>query len=531
MLGILTAGHVATWWDDVNYWATDAKALYYLNGFTGKYGNVAPEFGDYPPGIQIMKWCFAKLCLTEYKEGLTFAGYYCMNVIFCLPLLKRLKGKNILYQVIGLICVFLLPGVCNDVWSHGACADVTMGIVYGAVIIAIFDYEDTGKAFYYIRIALLMSLLTLCKSVGFEWMIYSAVLLAGMTFVCGDRYVRLFGAKQRIYALFTVMTAVSFQMSWWIYCLINRRIAKLTSSGAHMAARGITIPDNAGTKAKLYLSGFSFCPMHTNRTIALDLSALVMIIIIALVLITLIVLKKLDRKESVLLTLYVLVTAIIAYGIIFVGHITIFAGESQYDTAEVMAISISRYAAPFTIGTMMMLMYIIINRCNERYALIGCAVFILITTDYTAAAYALGGYRTGREQDIADRDSMVDDNGYLYAATVKEDEALWGHRVLYFRDDTVIHWVKDTYINYEAAPVPTVYAGINPATMSADDIAARIKELHAEYVYIEDVGYLEEIPLSEILSPIMAEGETFNYETVYRVINNSTENRVNLIAK
>ncbi|MDE7185954.1 MAG: hypothetical protein K2O13_00340, partial [Lachnospiraceae bacterium] len=55
---LCTSGKVVTWWDDINFWATDVKALYYLDGFAGKYGNVAPEFGDYPPGAQLIKWWF-----------------------------------------------------------------------------------------------------------------------------------------------------------------------------------------------------------------------------------------------------------------------------------------------------------------------------------------------------------------------------------------------------------------------------------------------------------------------------------------
>ena len=54
----LVKDKAAFWWDDINYWATDAKALYYNDGFAGKYGNVAPEFGDYPPAIQLFKWFF-----------------------------------------------------------------------------------------------------------------------------------------------------------------------------------------------------------------------------------------------------------------------------------------------------------------------------------------------------------------------------------------------------------------------------------------------------------------------------------------
>ena len=57
-LSFLLKEKAAFWWDDINYWAVDAKALYYNNGFAGKYGNVAPEFGDYPPAIQLFKWFF-----------------------------------------------------------------------------------------------------------------------------------------------------------------------------------------------------------------------------------------------------------------------------------------------------------------------------------------------------------------------------------------------------------------------------------------------------------------------------------------
>ena len=53
-----------SWWDDYNFWATDVKSLFYLDGFAGKYGGgirglspgdaddemVVPAF--FPEGIQ-----------------------------------------------------------------------------------------------------------------------------------------------------------------------------------------------------------------------------------------------------------------------------------------------------------------------------------------------------------------------------------------------------------------------------------------------------------------------------------------------
>ncbi|MBQ0028486.1 MAG: hypothetical protein KBS96_07780 [Lachnospiraceae bacterium] len=521
LVAVLTSGHVATWWDDINYWATDAKALYFLNGFTGKYGNVAPEFGDYPPGIQIMKWCFAKLDRSVYREGLAFAGYYVMNMIFSLPILKKLKGKNPLLQVAGVIIVFLLPGVVNDVWSHGACADITMGIVYGAVLISLFDMDGHTAGFYYGRLLVLLSVLPLTKSVGFEWAAYAATLIVISIFIYKDKLTEIFGKKYRFYTIITIVTAVSVQLSWWVYCLLNRRIAKLTSSGAHMAAGGYSLPDNAAEKVSLFARGFAFCPMHTDRTVMFDLSSLTMVVIVILTIVILGIVKKLSRQETIILTAYSAVTAIIAYGIIFVGHITIFATETQYDTPEVMAISISRYAAPFTVGMLMLLIYILTDRISGKWAFIGCAAFVLLTTDYIAAYNCLWGYRKTAESDLEGRNSVIDSNGRVYAECVEGDKRLWGHRVLYFRDASEIHWVKDTYINHEVAPVPTVYTDIRPEAMNSADIINEIATHHAEYIYVDDVSTntdsSEGCTSNEIFDPLMQDGEEFKYCVIYKV--------------
>lgn len=66
---LLTGNKIATWWDDLNFWATDVKALYALDGFAAKYTNAASEFGDYPPGIQLLKWWFVHLKPDGFSRG------------------------------------------------------------------------------------------------------------------------------------------------------------------------------------------------------------------------------------------------------------------------------------------------------------------------------------------------------------------------------------------------------------------------------------------------------------------------------
>lgn len=33
----LTSDQIFTWWDDINFWSSDAKQMFFMNGFPGKY--------------------------------------------------------------------------------------------------------------------------------------------------------------------------------------------------------------------------------------------------------------------------------------------------------------------------------------------------------------------------------------------------------------------------------------------------------------------------------------------------------------
>lgn len=91
---IAVGGRIAVWWDDINFWATDVKALWALDGFAAKYANAASEFGDYPPGVQLVKWWFVHMRPDGFSEGLMFAGYYFAVFAFCMPLLRHIKSRK-----------------------------------------------------------------------------------------------------------------------------------------------------------------------------------------------------------------------------------------------------------------------------------------------------------------------------------------------------------------------------------------------------------------------------------------------------
>ena len=39
-VAVCVSAKMVTWWDDFNFWAVDARALYFSNGFAGRYGNL-----------------------------------------------------------------------------------------------------------------------------------------------------------------------------------------------------------------------------------------------------------------------------------------------------------------------------------------------------------------------------------------------------------------------------------------------------------------------------------------------------------
>lgn len=517
-LSFLLKEKAAFWWDDINYWAVDAKALYYNNGFAGKYGNVAPEFGDYPPAIQLFKWFFLHLS-PVFKEGLMFGAYHCLNLIYALPLLVRLKKKSPFFLGLGLIGIFLLPGIIDGIAVEGTCADVTMGLVYGAFLWAAYDNEGHAEAFYFIRMALYLSVLVLTKSVGIEWaffgMVFFLLLYSGRLKEQGLAFKPKWNR-----VLWVCVPCLFTEGSWLLFCLLNRRVAKLTGAGVKMALGGnFTLPDNTMIKMGHFLRGFAFHPMHIERTWGIDLSALALLVLIVIVVIIFFRTKIFAAWECRRILCFVVLTAFAAYGIIFLGHITIFAGELQYLDDAVMAKSIARYGAPFSVGLIYLLMGAVMEKKNRPAVYGACLAFILLTTSLSGAYQTLYGYKVALAENLSARADMIEEDAQIFLEKAgrlieeKTDSDIFEKRTLYLRDEKVVHWVKDTYISYEASPIPVVYSGIATDTLTEADMQKRIRESHAKYLYADRV---EGNP--DALFAGMLAGENFEYETFYEII-------------
>ena len=466
MLLIVTfcvSNKVVTWWDDYNFWATDVKSLFYLNGFADKYANVAVEFGDYPPGTQLFKWWFLHFFPKQFSEGLMFAGYYAMNLIFLFPLLKLIKNKNVFTMFVGAIMLWLYPAIAEVFWCEGTCADLTMALVYGAFLVSVVDKEGHTPLFYYGRQGLLLSILVLCKNTGFLWVAIGLVFDYGYQILTqsqekSDKKQKRINCRRLI--LVTTMP-VLVEGSWLLFCLLNRRVAKLTGTAVHMVTGSMTIPNYQEDMVAAFIEAFVKWPLHRWKTIGIDLSPLAFFLLLMVLVFALFRIHILGKAKAIFIASFFAVSGVAFYSLNLFSHLTLFAVETQYLEPYGMVSSIERYGAPFTLGGLFLILYLLMKSAKTDKVFVLCFVFVLVTTDLNSAWRALYGYRTQVPEQLAERNEIVDSQARQFMEAIGAGQFGKTGRVLYLRDISDVSWVRNTYIGFEASPMSVTYGNID----------------------------------------------------------------------
>ena len=512
-VSLLTMDRIALWWDDVNFWATDVKSIYFLNGFAGKYGNVAPEFGDYPPGVQLFKWWFLHFNPNEFKEGLMFAGYYTLNILLLSPLFAKMRNTkncvlNVVQYLVGGVCLFALPSVIETFYLEGTCSDLPMGIAYGLFLWSVIDEKNHNLKFSYCRQIFSLSLVVICKNTGFQWVIYGLIFWLVYHWLIW---------KEETKAVIKGVMAVALlpavlEGSWLLSCLLKRRVAKLTGAGIKMAVSGV-VPavDYRMDLVKYFFQGFALEPIHRKNTIGIDLTVLAFILIAVFLLLIWTRKGMLPKKECNLLLGYLGISGVISYGITLVAHLTIFVTELQYLEATVMTASIERYGVPFTMGLLYILWGLWVNREHkwQPYAYVATMAFVCLCAQWPGVYDALIGYRGVLESKLQERELMAEEAS-LFAEKTKEVWKEKGTRVLYLRDGSKNHHVKDTYINYKVSPLGVVYGNVDQNLADEGTCRRLIEESHAMFLYAEKTELESEAFFAEMT-------EEFEYETLYKI--------------
>ena len=465
-----------TWWDDYNFWGTDVKALYFMDGFAGKYHNVQPEFGDYPPATQLMKWFFLHMNPGRFDEGLMFAGYYFMLFSFIAPVLKFFDSKKIYTSVIAGICMIAFPATIEAFHLDGCCADICMATCFGYFLISLYEtkcrYSDKENVLnansveLYGRCALALCVMSLCKNTSFIWLVFALA------------FTLIFVPKNKLKAVLYIFVPAAVSVgSWYVFCLANRRVAKLVSNSIKMATGKMNIPEYRGELLNAFVEGYVKWPLHRYSQGLINLSPLLALILLVVCFVLLGVFKKVSKRDSIALSIYCLAVGLITTGIILTSHLTIFATEDQYLDPFATVSSIERYGAPFGIGMLMLLIFILLDASKKEDAkyvpYILVAAFILLTTDYVSLYRGYWGYRDNNEATIAERESLINGDIIELNSLLDNEAKIETGRVLYVRDFSDLSWISHAYISYEVAPLSVVYEYVDDLSIPVREVAMR----------------------------------------------------------
>lgn len=481
LVSVLAKDRIALWWDDINFWATDVKSIYFLDGFAGKYGNVAPEFGDYPPATQLIKWWFLHLSPQKFQEGLMFSGYYTLLVIFLAPLWGQIKGKNPIPYLLGALGLVLTPSVMETFYLEGCSADLPMGLAYGYFLWSVVDTKKHTKGFYYGRLSLALSFAVLCKSVGMEWVIFGAIFLIGWSAFQSGKEKKAYPWKE---ILGTLLLPCLVEGTWLLSCLLKRRVAKLTGAGLKMVVSA-SIPDTGYGKEmlKAFVQGFALTPIHREKTVVFDLSVIALLGIYIILFMLCKKEKIWTKGESRFFACFFGFTALITYGLTLLAHFTIFAGETQYLIPTVMTASIERYGVPFTMGCWYFFFGILLTKWDRKNAFVLMALLVFLCSHYSGVYHAFWGYRQTLETDKIERESFYDKEAQQFGASIGEVWKDGKSRILYLRDGSSAHWVRDSYTSFFVSPAAVVYG--NAGREFDAYLQETIVNSHASYLYVD----------------------------------------------
>ena len=537
---LCTSQKAVTWWDDINFWATDVKSLYFLDGFAKKYGNVAPEFGDYPPGAQLIKWWFLHFDPAVFHEGLAFAGYYVMNLIFMLPLLKKIRGKNIFLFLLTALLLWFLPSIVEVYGYDGFCADLTMACIYGNFLYAVTDRKGKPDSLYYVRLALYLAVLVLVKSVGFIWAGFGLVFLAVYQWSVfhsadGEKVPK----KEKIKSLAVCIAPFISGGSWMLFCLLMRRVTRTTATAVkYMTTDEYGISGYTGEFAKAFLKAFVSSPLHKEKSLVLDLTPLGFYIIVCALVIFFFHKNLMPKKQGKLVLWFTIISGAVFYAVIFLAHITIFATETQYLEASGMISSIERYGAPFTIGTLIFLANIWLECGGQiwensghvllsRYGSCLCFLaFIALTAGWRTGFEGLIGYRSSVSEKLSGRAEMIDEDAASFLQTIQILGMENSTRVCYIQRDDTPRWVKNSYTSMEASPVSVVYRSVNLDDAVTDWMAQEIRDSHAFYLYAEET----DADANSVFAPMMDEAAgAFQCGVLYRIEDDGRQMRLALV--
>lgn len=451
VLGIIfLSDRAVSSFDEFNFWAVDAKSMFFLNGFSEKGLNCAPAYGDYPPIPSIISYFFMHI-LGRYDEGMMMGGQFAFFAIFLSPLLGRLPKHWWTYLLVG-PWMITFSAFLVDLFSNRS-PDVLMGMCFACIIFIIFENYEKDESFSNYIVAVLLAVLVLIKSVGIEWWVFAIVFSCILCF------------KMKRIILWTSFP-LCFYGSWLIYCKIMERKTYLLTGYMYQVENGVgeDLISWRGVLAESFLKALVM-PLQKPEVVGGMSVSVLLMLVISIVGIVIFhrccgVEKKVAKKLIIFFALlYVIESALLLYSVE-----TMFLAEApSYADTNNMLILLKRYGAPALIGSYTLLWgLLLLYGKKNRIVIATCMIICIISSPLTTQVNRVIGYRywgQGVENNHEISHERTEHGEVAYG--ILSDLDVESRTKLAILIDAESHFDADaSAFQYYSAPVPVVLISI-----------------------------------------------------------------------
>lgn len=495
LLWFINKNRMAWSGDELGVWAIEVKSLFFVNGFADKYKNVALGYGDYHPGQMLFEWWICHFNSQKFNEGLMYVGYNFLYASFLMPTLgildkRKNKGTLILDGIIIFGLIMLLPS-CVDILSYNFLSvELLISVIYANLLYIAMEKPDNNN-FYCLKTTVYLFLLMLLKNTS----IIYALLFLILIFILKHKDKGITCINGKSFAFMFLGSCIPIAI-WKIYCRIWDRTNYFTTTSENllkdMVNNTFQFSPNTRPLVCSFFKSLFVEPLHSDKTIFLDMSVILCVILTICLLYFAFKKDKDSVKRRVIIAHYLLSVVVLLTGLLFM-HVFIFQ-EPQYMSTSNMIYSISRYVEPIFLGNIVFAFMIIIDGCKNMERKMTDILFVIIPificANYGTLYHQIINYSPLKESILTERTEVSNQNIELVREI--EDRKIFG-RVLYVvNNDEYFDSMAQRRLSYIVSPASIVYQFVDMAIVEKEqnysDILWMINKNNCQYVFFKGIS-------------------------------------------
>ncbi len=452
---LVDSGKIIQFRDEMTHWATAARDMYWFDSF-GLHKDSTVILFRYPPSYTIFQYLFLQL-YAKFSPGiLNFSKHFLESVLIfsCLDKGKKNSYANIAFVIlcIGLPELFFKDYVLSSLYN-----DVTIGIMFGYVLIRFKKVLDECSVYHIISLALAVMSFVLMKDSAL--VIALAMLAALFCLIIFDTIYKKYSFRSWMPA-FGIVACVSIisELSWHIYLRMNAICiaAESSSSNPVLNANVNTLSASGMDKNRIcdyflgkgeeyqydiilkHIKKLLFMSDYNNRFIPLSYIGWMIIICVLFWVIMKHIGKDQLYKKELLFIILMSVGVVVAFHILYT--FTFSEKEARVFAQE------DRYLGAFLIGVVLYGLYILTDAAAKKSQLLyskGILAFSIVVLLLTSVCqnYRLWALEGPKEKGHSDWRTYQ--QSLIMRSLIKETDKIY---YVSKNDDGDFYWCYRYYL-------------------------------------------------------------------------------------